>query len=83
MPTHDELEQKLKDIKEAMIYEFKEEDIEKVGTILIGFKFKICLSVILLFINLSDRLGGLVVRVSGYRCRGQGSIPGTTRFSEK
>jgi RNA polymerase-associated protein RTF1 len=31
MPTHDELEQKLKDIKEAMIYEFKEEDIEKVG----------------------------------------------------
>jgi RNA polymerase-associated protein RTF1 len=33
MPTHDELEQKLKDIKEAMIYEFKEEDIEKVGVI--------------------------------------------------
>jgi hypothetical protein len=33
MPTHDELEQKLKDIKEAMIYEFKEEDIEKVSII--------------------------------------------------
>ncbi|XP_021937491.1 RNA polymerase-associated protein RTF1 homolog isoform X2 [Zootermopsis nevadensis] len=30
MPTHDELDQKLKDIKEAMIYEFKEEDIEKI-----------------------------------------------------
>ncbi|PSN44686.1 hypothetical protein C0J52_15640 [Blattella germanica] len=29
MPTHDELDQKIKDIKEAMIYEFKEEDIEK------------------------------------------------------
>jgi hypothetical protein len=33
MPTHDELDQKLKDIKEAMIYEFKEEDIEQVGVI--------------------------------------------------
>ena len=30
LPTQEELEQKLKDIKEAMIYEFKEEDIEKV-----------------------------------------------------
>ncbi|XP_043279611.1 RNA polymerase-associated protein Rtf1 [Venturia canescens] len=30
MPTFDELEQKLKDIKEAMVYEFKEEDIEKI-----------------------------------------------------
>jgi hypothetical protein len=39
MPTHDELEQKLKDIKEAMIYEFKEEDIEKVGIIIIIFFF--------------------------------------------
>jgi hypothetical protein len=28
-------------------------------------------------------LCGLVVRVSGYRCRGLGSIPGATRFSEK
>jgi hypothetical protein len=26
---------------------------------------------------------GLVVRVPGYRSRGPGSIPGTTRFSEK
>jgi hypothetical protein len=34
MPTHDELDQKLKDIKEAMIYEFKEEDIEQVGVIM-------------------------------------------------
>lgn len=33
MPTYDELDQKLKDIKEAMIYEFKEEDIEQVGVI--------------------------------------------------
>jgi hypothetical protein len=31
----------------------------------------------------SDRLCGLVVRVSGYRSRGSGSIPGATRFSEK
>ncbi|XP_063236979.1 RNA polymerase-associated protein RTF1 homolog [Bacillus rossius redtenbacheri] len=30
LPTHDELEQKLRDIKEALIYEFKEEDIEKI-----------------------------------------------------
>jgi hypothetical protein len=30
-----------------------------------------------------DRLCGLVVRVPGYRSRGQGSIPGATRFSEK
>jgi hypothetical protein len=30
-----------------------------------------------------DRLCGLVVRVSGYRSRGPGSIPGPTRFSEK
>jgi hypothetical protein len=28
-----------------------------------------------------DRLCGLVVRVLGYRSRGPGSIPGTTRFS--
>jgi RNA polymerase-associated protein RTF1 len=42
MPTHDELEQKLKDIKEAMIYEFKEEDIEKVGIIIFSLRFKIC-----------------------------------------
>jgi hypothetical protein len=29
------------------------------------------------------RLCGLVVRVLGYRSGGPGSIPGTTRFSEK
>ncbi|EEB12218.1 RNA polymerase-associated protein RTF1, putative [Pediculus humanus corporis] len=29
LPTFDDLEKKLKDIKEALIYEFKEEDIEK------------------------------------------------------
>jgi hypothetical protein len=33
--------------------------------------------------NKVDRLCGLVVRVPGYRSRGPGSIPGTTRFSEK
>jgi hypothetical protein len=32
---------------------------------------------------LVDRLCGLVVRVLGYRSGGPGSIPGTTRFSEK
>jgi hypothetical protein len=31
----------------------------------------------------TDRLCGLVVRVPGYRSRGQGLIPGATRFSEK
>lgn len=30
MPTFDEVEQKLKDITEALVYEFKEEDIEKI-----------------------------------------------------
>jgi hypothetical protein len=30
-----------------------------------------------------DRLCGLVVRVVRYRFGGPGSIPGTTRFSEK
>jgi hypothetical protein len=30
-----------------------------------------------------DRLSGVGVRVLGYRCGGPGSIPGTTRFSEK
>jgi hypothetical protein len=29
------------------------------------------------------RLCGLVVRVSGYRSRDKGSIPGAARFSEK
>jgi hypothetical protein len=31
----------------------------------------------------SDRLYGLVVRVLGYRSGDPGSIPGTTRFSDK
>jgi hypothetical protein len=31
----------------------------------------------------SNRLCGLLVRVLGYRSRGQGSIPRATRFSEK
>ncbi|XP_046491657.1 RNA polymerase-associated protein Rtf1 [Neodiprion pinetum] len=30
LPTFDEIEHKLKDIKEALVYEFKEEDIEKI-----------------------------------------------------
>jgi hypothetical protein len=30
-----------------------------------------------------DRLCGLVVRIPGYRSRGPGSIPITTRFSEQ
>lgn len=30
MPTLDDIDKKLKDIREAMVYEFKEEDIEKV-----------------------------------------------------
>jgi hypothetical protein len=32
---------------------------------------------------MTDRLCGLVVRVPGYRSRGSGSIPGSTKFSEK
>jgi hypothetical protein len=34
-------------------------------------------------IGFVDHLCVLVVRVPGYRCRGTGSIPGATRFSEK
>jgi hypothetical protein len=33
--------------------------------------------------QLLDRLCGLVASVPGYRSRGPGSIPGSTRFSEK
>jgi hypothetical protein len=33
--------------------------------------------------EIGDRLCGPVVRVPGYRSRGPGSIPGTTRFSQK
>jgi hypothetical protein len=35
------------------------------------------------FIEIMDRLCGLVVRVPGYRSGGSGSIHGATRFSEK
>jgi hypothetical protein len=35
------------------------------------------------YITILDSLCGVVVRVPGYRSRGQGSIPGATRFSEK
>jgi hypothetical protein len=34
-------------------------------------------------INYFGRLCGLVIRVSGYKSRGPGSIPGATTFSEK
>jgi hypothetical protein len=34
------------------------------------------------YLELKDRHCGLVVRVPGYRSRGQGLIPGATRFSE-
>jgi hypothetical protein len=36
-----------------------------------------------LYCAIIDHLCGLVVRVPGYRPRGQGSIPGVTRFSKK
>jgi hypothetical protein len=36
-----------------------------------------------IFMALIDRLCGLVVRVLDYRFGGPGSIPGTTRFSDK
>jgi hypothetical protein len=39
--------------------------------------------IIIIIIIIIDRLCGLVVRVLGYRSGGPGSIPGTTRFSEK
>jgi hypothetical protein len=35
------------------------------------------------YLERNDRLCGLVVRVTGYRSRGPGSIPDATRFSEK
>jgi hypothetical protein len=44
------------------------------------------LGVVIIFSKLrlkQGRLCGLVVRVLGYRFGGPGSIPGTTRFSEK
>jgi hypothetical protein len=48
-----------------------------------GRGFTLILSeIICLIINYAG-LYGVVVRVLGYRSRGPGSIPGTTRFSEK
>jgi hypothetical protein len=41
------------------------------------------INIIILVIFQDDRLCGLVVRVLGYRSGSPGSIPGTTRFSEK
>jgi hypothetical protein len=35
------------------------------------------------YLERNGLLCGLVVRVPGYRSRGPGSIPGTTKFSEK
>jgi hypothetical protein len=37
----------------------------------------------LIIVIIGHRLYSLVVRVPGYRSRGQDSIPGATRFSEK
>jgi hypothetical protein len=34
-------------------------------------------------IPVTDRFWGQMVRILGYRSRSSGSIPGTTRFSEK
>jgi hypothetical protein len=41
------------------------------------------INIIIIIIAMKDRLFGLVVRVPGYRSRGPGSIPGTTRLSVK
>jgi hypothetical protein len=41
------------------------------------------LFLLIMVLGLHDRLCGLVVRVLGYRFGGPGSIPGTTRFSDK
>jgi hypothetical protein len=38
---------------------------------------------VIVIIVIIDRHCGLVVRVLGYRSGGPGSIPGTTRFSDK
>jgi hypothetical protein len=48
-----------------------------------GSEYKFDLKIILKMEPALDRLCGLVVRVLGYRSGGPGSIPGTTRFSEK
>lgn len=36
MPTVDHVENKVKDIKEAMVYQFKEEDVDKVSSYLLN-----------------------------------------------
>ena len=36
LPTVDDIERKTKDIREAIVYEFKEEDIEKVSGFPLG-----------------------------------------------
>jgi hypothetical protein len=46
-------------------------------------RFYVEYCIVLLLAIVLVRLCGLVVRVPGYRSRGPGSIPGTTRFSEK
>jgi hypothetical protein len=45
----------------------------------------ICMLLVIISVRgwVSDRLCGLVVRVLDYRSEGPGSIPDTTRFSEK
>jgi hypothetical protein len=48
-----------------------------------GFEGFASVKYYILYYILYDRLCGLVVRVLGYRSGGPGSIPGTTRFSEK
>jgi hypothetical protein len=50
--------------------------------IILSYKQFVLLTYLIL-IGQIDRLCGLVVRIPGYRFRGPGSIPGTTRFSEK
>jgi hypothetical protein len=40
----------------------------------------LCLLLLLVYDTKTVRLCGLVVRFPGYRSRGPGSIPGTTRF---
>jgi hypothetical protein len=40
-----------------------------------------CEEPLIIYIYISDRLCGLMVRVLGYRSGGPGSIPGTTRVS--
>ena len=73
MPTHDELDQKLKDIKEAMIYEFKEEDIEQVGVIMILPFHKFCKGQFNDCVFMWDMM--LHALVYGRQCSGWNLIP--------